>query len=74
MTFLKIFKQYLTQIYEGAMKSKHFNIRVTEKEKLEIEKFVREKTDFDNVSDYFRILIRRAMRRNKQLSNNQESL
>jgi len=57
----------------GFMKSKHFNIRVNEKEKLEIEKFVREKTEFDNVSDYVRILIRRAMKRNKQLPNNQES-
>ena len=48
------------------MKSKHFNIRVNDKEKIDIEKFVKEKTEFDNVSDYVRALIRRDMKRIKE--------
>jgi len=50
------------------MKSKVISVRVDGKEKSEIEKFVKEKTDFDNVSDYIRSSIRRDMKKSKESS------
>jgi len=47
------------------MKATTLNIRVSVEQKKEIEKFVKKETDFENISDFVRSLIRREMGKSK---------
>jgi hypothetical protein len=49
-------------------RSKNVNIRFSEEEKLEIDKYIKEKTDFENVSLFIRSLIRREIKKGKEVT------
>ena len=48
------------------MRTRILNLRVSDEEKKEIEKFVDKRTDFDNPSAWIRSLIKREMRSIKE--------
>ena len=48
------------------MKATTLNIRVTVAYKKEIEKYIKEKTDFENISDFIRSLIRREIKKSNK--------
>ena len=47
------------------MKATNVNIRMTVEFKKEIEDFIKKDTEFENISDFIRSLIRREMKKNK---------